>query len=829
MDTVAEGKRIRIRGTVQGVGFRPWVYRVAVQAGVTGRVRNDSSGVTIDAFGDGASLRRFEDALHASPPPAARIADYEAVSIPPEPATSFVIVHSEAATERRVSIPPDLAICDDCVRDILDPANRRHRYPFTNCTNCGPRFTIATDVPYDRVATTMAPFEMCGPCRHEYEDVLDRRFHAQPTACPVCGPQLELVWTDLSLSLGNVRLRPGATHDPSSDDTVMPGASHASNGHHTPTAGAAGGADLEGPRAEPFVAPHFSVAPDRGPFVDAVAEAADAISRGLIVALKGLGGFHLACDATSEAAVLRLRTRKHRDEKPLAVMVRTLADAERVADLSPVHRDMLSSAERPIVLANRRAESGLAPSVAPHNRQIGVMLAYTPLHHLLLADSGVPLVMTSGNRSDEPIAFTNDDARARLGHIADVLLLHNREIHTRCDDSVAAVVNGAPLVIRRSRGYVPRAITLRTPVSTPVLAVGALLKNTFCLASGTQAFLGPHIGDLENLETYESFATAVERFQRFVDIQPEIVACDLHPDYMSTMWAEARPERLVRVQHHHAHVVSAMAEHGLEGSAIGIAYDGTGYGTDGSSWGGEILVARPDAYSRVATFRPLALIGGDRAVREPWRIALALLHDAYDGHPPSTTEALMPSVHGSEREQMALLLRGHVQVSLSHGVGRYFDAFGALFLDRRRAAYEGQVALEWNQIADPACRRAYPFDINDRLQPIELDLRPAVRAAVDDASRGVPAATMAAAFHNTVASATAAAVARVAAVTGPLPVVASGGVFQNALLAEAVRAALTGFDLRLHAGVPPGDGGIALGQAVIANAIAGGTSGVADL
>lgn len=766
MGTAAEGKRIRIRGTVQGVGFRPWVYRVAVQAGVTGRVRNDSSGVTIDAFGDGASLRRFEEALHASPPPAARIADYEAVSIPPEPVTSFVIVHSEAAAERRVSIPPDLATCEDCVRDIMDPGNRRYRYPFTNCTNCGPRFTIATDVPYDRAATTMAPFEMCGPCRHEYEDVLDRRFHAQPTACPVCGPQLELVWTD-----------DAATH---------------------------------------------------ATFADAIEEAADAIRRGLIVAVKGIGGFHLACDATSETAVARLRTRKHRDEKPLAVMVPTLEAAEQYAALTPAHRAMLTASERPIVLADRRADVPLAPSIAPRNRQLGLMLPYTPLHHLLLADSGVPLVMTSGNRSDEPIAFTNDDARARLGHIADVLLLHNRDIHTRCDDSVATVVSGAPLIIRRSRGYVPRAITLARPVATPVLATGALLKNTFCLASGNQAFLGPHIGDLENLETYESFATAIERFQRFVDIQPEIVACDLHPDYMSTMWAEARTERLVRVQHHHAHVVAAMAEHGIDGPAIGLAYDGTGYGTDGSSWGGEVLVARPEAYTRMATFRPLALIGGDRAIREPWRLAVALLYDAYDGHPTLAAESLMKAVTDVERNQMAMLLRARVQVSLSHGVGRYFDAFGALFLDRRRAAYEGQVALEWNQVADPACRRAYPFDVNDRLQPIELDLRPAVRAAVDDAVRGVPVATISATFHNTLASATAAAVSRVAAVAGPLPVVASGGVFQNALLAEAVRTSLAGFDLRLHAQVPPGDGGIALGQAVIAHAIAGRANGEAD-
>lgn len=757
MSSVAEGKRIRIRGTVQGVGFRPWVYRVAQQSGVRGRVWNDASGVTIDAFGDGPTLRAFEAALHDSPPPAARIAGFECSAIPVEPLRAFVIEQSASAAEHLASIPPDLATCDDFVKDIFDPANRRYRYPFTNCTNCGPRFTIATDAPYDRAATTMAPFEMCGPCRHEYEDVLDRRFHAQPTACPVCGPQLELVWT---------------------------------------------GKD------------------DGTPSADAIGEAAAALRRGLIVAVKGIGGFHLACDATSEPAVRRLRERKHRDAKPLAVMVPTLDAASELAVVTPVHRDLLTSPERPIVLMEKRPGGGLAEAVAPRNGQLGLMLPYSPLHHLLLADAGCPLVMTSGNLSDEPIAFTNDDARLRLGAIADVLLLHDREIHTRCDDSVATVVAGGPLLVRRSRGYVPRAVSVRTPFAAPVLATGALLKNTFCLASGTQAFLGPHIGDLENLETYDSFTTAIERFQRFVGIRPELVACDLHPDYLSTRYAEQRPERVIRVQHHHAHVVSAMAEHGLDGRVIGIAYDGTGYGTDGTSWGGEILVATHARFERLASFRPIALVGGDAAVREPWRGALALLLDAHDGELPDAAERLMRSVSAAEREQMRQLILRGVHVSRARGVGRYFDAFGALFLDRRRAAFEGQVALEWNQVADRTSRRTYPFTIDERQPLMELDLRSAVRAAVDDASRGVPAAVIAAAFHNTLAAATSAVVLRVMDATGPLPVVASGGCFQNAMLAEGIREALTGVDVRLHAQVPPGDGGIALGQAVAANAIA---------
>ena len=789
MGTAAEGKRIRIRGTVQGVGFRPWVYRVAMDAGVAGRVRNDASGVTIDAFGDEAALGAFERALHLSPPPAARIAEFDAVAIPAEPVTSFVIEHSEAAETRRVSIPPDLAICDDCVADILDPANRRYRYPFTNCTNCGPRFTIATDVPYDRSATTMAPFEMCGPCRHEYEDVLDRRFHAQPTACPVCGPRLELV-----------RLKA----DPATDAHLKVGTTTGVD----VKVGTTNGVDVK-----------VSTTAGTTSFVDAIDEAAHALVDGLIVGVKGIGGFHLACDATSEQAVRRLRERKHRDEKPLAVMVRTVADAEVLGVLTEAHRALLRSPERPIVLVDRRDDAPLAASVAPRNRQLGILLAYSPLHHLLLADAGRPLVMTSGNLSDEPIAFTNADALARLGGIADLLLVHDREIHTRCDDSVVAIIGGGPTPMRRSRGYVPHAVALAQPLSTPVLATGALLKNTFCLASGTQAFLGPHIGDLENLETYESFTSGIELFQRFVGIRPELVACDMHPDYMSTLYAQGRPEPVIAVQHHHAHVAAAMAEHGLTGPVIGLAYDGTGFGTDGTSWGGEVLVATARAFDRLGTFRTVALVGGDRAVREPWRAAVALLLDAYDGVVPSRVNDLMRSVTPPDRERMASLVRDGVQVSLARGVGRYFDAWGALFLNRPRAAYEGQVALEWNQMADRGCRRSYPFDIDEHRSPVEVDLRPALRAAVSDALAGVAKSEIAAAFHNTLAAATAAVVARVARRVGRLPVVATGGCFMNARLAESVRSALAGFDVRLHRQVPPGDGGLALGQAVVADAV----------
>jgi hydrogenase maturation protein HypF len=749
------GRRIRIQGTVQGVGFRPWVYRTAHLAGVTGCVRNDSAGVTIEAFGDDDALRRFLDALQF-PPPAARILALDETAITPETVAGFTIVESDQAAERRVSIPPDLATCDECVRDIFDPSNRRYRYPFTNCTNCGPRFTIAFDIPYDRRATTMAPFTMCPACQKEYEDVGDRRFHAQPNACPLCGPQLML---------------------------------HASDGARI----------------------HAD---------DAIAVAAQALREGLIVAVKGIGGVHLACDATSEAAVARLRQRKRRDEKPLAVMVRDLAAAAAVARLHDEERRLLTSVEHPIVLASKRPASVLADAVAPNNRMVGIFLPYSPLHHLLLADAGRPLVMTSGNLSDEPIAYRNDEAIRRLGSIADLFVLHDREIETRCDDSVIAAIDGRGTVLRRSRGFVPRAVPVRRAFSRPVLACGALLKNTFCIGSSRNAWLGPHIGDLENLETYESYEAAIARMERFLEVQPAVVAHDMHPDYLSTAYARSRPEALkVSVQHHHAHVVSAMAEHDIDGPAIGIAYDGTGYGMDGTSWGGEILIATPLDFRRVATFRPLRLVGGDTAIRQPWRIALALMLDTYADARHLDIRALFNFVPEREFQAIDALLRRGVEAPLARGVGRYFDAFGALFLGRYSTTFEGQVALEWNQAADPLVADTYPFDIHDDGEIYELDLRRSLRRALRDRAAGESTGTIAAAFHNTLAAATAALVGKVVSREGRFPIVASGGCFQNARLAEGVRAALAPeHEVFLHENVPPGDGGIALGQAVIANA-----------
>jgi hydrogenase maturation protein HypF len=747
------GRRIQIRGTVQGVGFRPWVYRLAHEAGIAGRVRNDAHGVTIEAFGGEPAIAHFLRGLE-TPPPAAEVRDVRCEPIPAEDARGFRIVASQETGDRRVSIPPDLATCPECLAEIVDPADRRYRYAFTNCTHCGPRFTIAREVPYDRATTTMASFHMCALCRAEYEDPLDRRFHAQPNACPECGPRLLLL--------------------------------------------TAAGQEVAG---------------------DPIEGAAALLRGGQVVAVKGLGGYHLACDAMSGAVVQRLRERKRRDEKPFAVLVADLAAAESVAEIGVAEAALLGSVQRPIVLVRRRAGSGIADEVAPGSPLIGLMLAYTPLHHLLVREMARPLVLTSGNLSEEPMAFRDDHAREALGGIADAFLAHDRPVENRCDDSVARVIAGRPVVLRRARGYVPRPVTLSRPLAHAVLACGAHLKNAFCLAAGDQAWLGPHIGDLDTVESCRAFEEAVERLQRFVGITPDVVAHDLHPDYFTTAYALRRPELVkVAVQHHHAHVASAMAEHGLLGPVLGVAYDGTGYGTDGTSWGGEILLADSRGFERLAALRPVRLAGSDRAIREVWRIALALLDDAFDGEPPLDALRLFAGIPAKHRGIVRQMIGSGLHSPLAHGAGRYFDALGAIGLGRPVSRYEGQVALMWNMAADPAERSSYPYALLDG-SPMQIDLRPLVRAAVEDLVAGEGAPRVSGRFHNGLAAATADAVRTVALRAGRLPVVLTGGCFQNALLTESLIGRLGGdFDVRLHGHVPPGDGGIALGQAVVADA-----------
>lgn len=753
------GHRIEIRGTVQGVGFRPWVYRLARRVGVVGRVRNDPRGVTIEAFASNEVLGRFMEELQKDTLPAAEIVELRETTIPDEHLDGFVIVSSDTDGQKALSIPPDLATCEDCIEELFDRHDRRFGYAFTNCTACGPRFTIATGIPYDRAATTMSGFVMCAACQAEYDDVEDRRFHAQPNACPECGPALGLDRLD-------------------------------------------GQAATE---------------------LNALEDAAELLSRGRVVAVKGLGGFHLACDATDGAAVRRLRERKHRDEKPFAVMVRSLAAARAVAEIGDDEEALLTAAERPVVLLRGRQDAGLAVEVSPDTSLLGLFLPYTPLHHLLLEAVQRPLVMTSANVSDEPICYQNDEARRRLQGIADAILLHDREIAMRCDDSVGRVIAGVPTLMRRSRGFVPRPFYLSRPVARPVLACGAHLKNTFCIAMGDTAYFGPHIGDLETVAALDFFEEAIERMQTILEVRPDVVAHDLHPGYLSTRYAKARDDvTLVGVQHHHAHVVSLMAEHGVQSPVLGVAYDGTGFGEDGTSWGGEFLLCSAERYERLATFRPLRLAGGDLAMREVWRIGYALLHDAYGGRPPSESISLLGDVSSESVRVVEQMIERGLNAPQARGVGRYFDGFGAVALGRTLSTYEGQVAVAWDQVANESVLDAYPFEVHRMRTPWEVDFRPAVRAAVEDLRAGAPAGDVSARFHNAVVAVTVQLLEALWAERGSMPVALTGGVFQNARLASGVeRQIVNDIDVLRHSTVPPGDGGIALGQALIADAILG--------
>ena len=753
-----DGRRIQVRGIVQGVGFRPWVYRLAQKHDVAGRVCNDSRGVVIDLYADEERIDDFIDELERTSPPAAHIDVITCHPVPFEPLESFTIVASAQNDERRISVPPELATCDACLAEVDDPNNRRYRYAFTNCTNCGPRYSIVQTIPYDRASTTMHRFTMCDACKREYESTLDRRFHAEPNACPKCGPQL--------VALDN-------------------------NGHHL----------------------HAD---------DPLAFAARALKAGLIVAIKGIGGFHLACDATSETAVKRLRSRKHRDAKPFAVMTN---DPGSIAHLDDAERALLTSIERPIVLA--RSKDNLAASVAPDNELVGVLLPYSPLHHILLRDVGRPLVMTSGNLSDEPMVRDTNEALRALGDIADLLLTHNRDIEHRVDDSVARVIDGKPVILRRARGFVPRGFNVARKFVQPILACGAHLKNTFCLAAGNTAFLGPHIGDLDGLDTARDYEAAIDHAKRLLGIEPAVIAHDLHPSYHSTRYAMRvaglpgsqvagqpahppnRPPLLIAVQHHHAHIAAVIAEHRLESPVLGVAWDGTGAGTDGTSWGGEFFIATPAKFERVATLRPIALAGGDRAIREVWRIALAALDDV--------GESIDLDVDAHKIELARHLITSGLNAPQAHGAGRWFDAFGAIFLGRIESRYEGEVAMAWNSIADRDERGAYPIVINRNLTPWQVDMRVVLASALSDLREGAPPSIISARFHNTLAHIVATIAKEI-----ELPVALGGGCFQNALLTERIVRILGSRRVFFNQQIPPGDGGIALGQAIVANAMLGG-------
>lgn len=765
--TITARRRIIVHGIVQGVGFRPFVYGQALRHGLGGFVRNDSGGVTIEVEGERAALELFEQALHDRPPPLAHIDSIVTEGIASRGETGFVIAPSEAGLERNTLIAPDSATCDDCVRELFDPTDRRYRYPFINCTNCGPRFTIVQDIPYDRATTTMRAFPLCPLCRAEFDDPLNRRFHAQPNACPTCGPRVQL--RDAQAQI------------------------------------------LDG--AEPLTT------------------AAEQLAVGAILAIKGLGGYHLACDARNEEAVARLRRQKHREARPFALMVADLDAAYQFCQLTKAEAALLQSHRRPIVVLQQRPGCLIATGVAPGHNTLGVMLAYTPLHHLLLRAFAVAssnaandkrpaaLVMTSGNLSDEPIAYHDDDAHDRLMLIADGMLLHDREIHTRCDDSVMHIVAGGEQLLRRARGYAPEPIQLAVASPVPVLACGGHLKNTFCLVKGRQAFVSHHIGDLENLETLTSFHDAIEHMQRLFAIVPEAVAYDLHPDYLATQYAlDLDLPYSFGVQHHHAHIASVLAEHGLAGPVIGVAADGTGYGTDGAIWGCEIMLADLVQFERLAHLAYVPMPGGDQAVRQPWRLAAVYLQQAFGDAFLSLDLAFVRELdHAKWRTLTQMIARGINSPSTS-SLGRLFDAVAALLGLRGQVLYEGQAAIELEMAAEKITL-SYPFAIGAG-KPATLDVAPVIRAIVEDLQRGVTIPQVAGRFHCTVAELLAMACEQARVETGLHVVALSGGVFQNRLLLEQLTAGLRdqGFQVYFNRRVPPNDGGLSLGQAAVAAA-----------
>ncbi|MEJ5331077.1 MAG: carbamoyltransferase HypF [Desulfobaccales bacterium] len=755
----ASGSRVRqrleISGLVQGVGFRPFVYRLAREGGLTGWVRNTSRGVELEVEGAPTAVEGFVARLLAETPPLARLEAIRRSGVPLEWDHAFVIRESAEGEGTEPVIPPDVGLCADCAREIRDPADRRFRYPFTNCTNCGPRFTLIRQVPYDRKETTMAVFAMCPDCRREYEDPGDRRFHAEPVACPACGPR---AWVEME------------------------------------------GRELPG---------------------EAVRVAAELLQAGRIVAVKGLGGFHLACDARNPEAVRRLRARKGRRDKPFAVMVRDLAEARRLAHLEEEAVALLLSPARPIVLAPAREDASLAPEVAPGHRLVGLLLPYTPLHLLLLEAAPPALVMTSGNLSEEPLVADNEAARVKLAALADAFLFHDRDIEVPCDDSVVRVIPGGLIPIRRARGYVPQPVALPVAADQDILGVGAEQKSTFSLAWGDKAILSQHLGDLDSLETYDYFCRAVRHLAALTRRWPQVVAHDLHPDYLSSRYArEQAGVRLIGVQHHHAHIAACLAEHGLTGPALGLALDGTGFGTDGTVWGGELLVADLASFTRLGHLAQVRLPGGEAAIRRPARMAAAYLFAAFGERWEEMLAHLGLSFEPLERRLLQRQLATGWQSPLTSSAGRLFDAVAAALGISRVRTYEGQPAIALEMAATAGEEPVYPFPVEASGEKLLLDGPALFRAAVTDFLTGTPAARVAGRFLSSFGAGLAQAVLHAREKTGLHQVALSGGVFQNALLLQDLTARLggAGFEVLTHHQTPPNDGCIALGQVAVAAA-----------
>ncbi len=751
--------QITIKGLVQGVGFRPFIFNLASSLNLSGYVLNTTTGVFIEVEGDRVNINKFTEHVRTQPPPQSEIFEIQSKDINPAGYADFEIRESERPEERFVPISPELATCTECLSELFNPEDRRYRYPFINCTNCGPRFTIVKDIPYDRKFTTMSVFQMCEKCNAEYHYPADRRFHAQPNACHVCGPKLFLF------------------------DNKM----------------------------------------KEFPATDVISETCRLLKEGQIIALKGLGGYHLACDALNKDAVSKLRARKFREYKPFAIMVKDINTARDICFIDEKEEQLLSGVKRPIVLLKKRPDAPVSEEVAPNQKYFGIMLPYTSLHHLLLAESGLILVMTSANTSSEPIVFKEKDAFDRLCNITDYYVIHNREIHIRTDDSVCRVELGKDVVLRRSRGYAPHPLLMKHPFAEQILACGAELKNTFCLARGRYAFLSHHIGDLENLETLSSFENGIEHFKRIFNIEPSLIACDLHPEYLSAKYAHSLINiRKAGVQHHHAHIVSCMADNGLEGDIIGVSFDGTGYGLDGKIWGGEFLVCNYNGFQRAAHFEYFQLNGGEKAIKEPWRIAASFLYKIYGDDMMNLDIDFVRSLDINKWQILQHMIAREINSPLTSSAGRVFDAVSALLGIRKEIYYEGQAAIELEMKADSSDNGRYEFDCKEHDGKTAIVLDPLIRGVVTDIVKGVAVNAISARFHNTIADIVSAMCLKIKKHAGINRVALSGGVFQNSLLMEKTSILLdeNGFKVYTHHRVPTNDGGISLGQAVIANEIA---------
>ena len=748
--------QVNIKGIVQGVGFRPFVYNLAKKHNLVGYVLNNTSGVFIDVEGEQKAVKKFIQHVNSSPPPQAEIYDMQSQQVETFGYQDFTIQESKDQEEKFVPISPELSTCEECVTELFDPMDRRYRYPFINCTNCGPRFSIVQDIPYDRKFTTMSVFPMCNKCQAEYDNPGDRRFHAQPNACPFCGPQLSL------------------------------------KDHN--------GREIQ--------------------VEDVISDACRLFKEGYVIAVKGLGGYHLACDAFSIDAVKKLRARKFREYKPFAIMARDLITVKNICYVSREEEKQLTDTKRPILLLHKRNNGPVAKEVAPNQIYLGVMLPYTPLHHLLLTESGLVLVMTSGNISSEPIVFDDLEAIQRLKGIADYFVTHNREIYIRTDDSVSRIWNGSELVMRRSRGYAPHPLLMKLPFEEQILSCGAELKNTFCLTRGNYAFLSHHIGDLENIETLSAFEKGIEHFKRIFNIKPAYIAYDLHPEYLSTKYALSLDNvQKLGIQHHHAHVVSCMGDNSIEEKVIGVAFDGTGYGTDGTIWGGEFFICDFAGFQRIAHFEYIPLPGGEKAIKEPWRMAASCLKRIYDDDLLDVNIDFVKELDRNKWQNLKKMINNGINSPLTSSTGRLFDAVSALIGIRREVYYEGQAAIELEMAANPEEKGVYNFDLREDGDKTEIVINPLFKDIVSDLKSGIGKESISAKFHNTVAHIILKICKKIFKEKAIDRVVLSGGVFQNMMLLEKTLLLLRNKDFRVytHHRVPPNDGGIALGQAIIAN------------